>query len=484
MRAAAVLCMAALSAAAAEPIRLHPKNPHYFEFRGKAVALITSAEHYGAVLNGAFDYRKYLDALAADGLNYTRIFGGSYVEVPGKSFGIKRNTLAPEAGKFVAPWARSAEPGYEGGGNKFDLEQWNAAYFTRYRDFLAEAGKRGIVVEITLFTSTYQEAQWKLSPFHPANHSGAGEAIDWKKLHTLENGRILGQQERYVRKLVREANGFDNVFFEIQNEPWADRTTLAGVVNPYLREPARDRYPNAIELGDKLSEAWHARVAEWIASEEAGLANKHLIAQNVANFGLPVRDVAPGVSIVNFHYAYPFAVEANYGLKKVIGYDETGFIPANDEAYRRQAWNFVFAGGGLFNNLDYSFSVGREDGTDVEANGPGSGSPALRKQYGILSRFVHSLKLAELARDTRTVVHASGVYARVLSAPREYAMYLDGDGPSEIAMELRAGTYLGEWLDPRTGNATPVTAFRHSGGQKALRTPEFRNGLALRLTAR
>src|ERR1700753_1330314 len=73
------------------PIRLHPANPHYFLFRGKAVALITSGEHYGSVLNPDFDYHRYLAALEADGLNYTRLFGGSYVEVPAKSFGILRN---------------------------------------------------------------------------------------------------------------------------------------------------------------------------------------------------------------------------------------------------------------------------------------------------------------------------------------------------------------------------------------------------------
>lgn len=99
------------------PIRLHPQNPHYFLYRGKAVALISSAEHYGAVINGEFDYRKYLAALDAAGMNYTRIFGGSYAEMPGKSFGIRRNDLAPEPGKFVAPWARSSEPGYAGGGS-------------------------------------------------------------------------------------------------------------------------------------------------------------------------------------------------------------------------------------------------------------------------------------------------------------------------------------------------------------------------------
>ena len=83
-------------AAKSQPIRLHPANPHYFLFRGKAVALITSGEHYGAVLNRDFDYRRYLATLEADGLNYTRLFTGSYVEVPAKSFGILHNDLAPD----------------------------------------------------------------------------------------------------------------------------------------------------------------------------------------------------------------------------------------------------------------------------------------------------------------------------------------------------------------------------------------------------
>src|SRR5262245_51857411 len=37
--------------AADEPLALHPDNPHYFLFRGKPTILVTSAEHYGAVLN-------------------------------------------------------------------------------------------------------------------------------------------------------------------------------------------------------------------------------------------------------------------------------------------------------------------------------------------------------------------------------------------------------------------------------------------------
>jgi hypothetical protein len=73
------------------PIGLHPDNPHYFLWRGKPTILITSGEHYGAVMNLDFDYRKYLDTLAADGMNYTRVFSGAYVEPQG-AFNIARNT--------------------------------------------------------------------------------------------------------------------------------------------------------------------------------------------------------------------------------------------------------------------------------------------------------------------------------------------------------------------------------------------------------
>src|SRR6185369_3001313 len=81
------------TALAAEPLSLHPDNPHYFLFRDKPTILITSAEHYGAVLNPDFDYIKYLDELAAHGLNNTRTFTGVYCE-DARSFGITRNVLA------------------------------------------------------------------------------------------------------------------------------------------------------------------------------------------------------------------------------------------------------------------------------------------------------------------------------------------------------------------------------------------------------
>ncbi len=482
-----LLVMAALVTSAvgqnSEPIGLHPENPHYFLYQGKAVALITSGEHYGAVLNGDFDYHKYLATLTADGMNYTRLFGGSYVELPGKSFTIQRNDLAPAAGRFIAPWKRSDQPGYAGGGNKFDLNEWNPEYFTRLRDFLGEAERHAIVVEITLFSSQYGEMQWNLSPFLRANNLDQTDAIDWKKLNTLENGNILGYQEKYARALVREANRFGNVIFEICNEPWSDRSALADVVNPYLFT-GRDQYPNSVDLPDEATMAWQARVGEWIRSEEAVLPHRHLIAQDCCNFRYPLREVPAGVSVVNFHYAYAEAASLNYGLGKALSYDETGFLGRDDAAYARQAWNFMLSGGGVFDSLDYSFSVGHEDGSDNDPNGPGGGSRGLRLRLKILSEFLRALPLVEMKPDFDGVTHAGGIYAHALSSTKEWAIYLDGKGPTEISLRLPAGEYSMTWVNVVTGEASAAEKFHHAGGVSVVKTPEFREGIALRVIRR
>src|SRR5256885_15765451 len=170
-----LMLLPAISQAEGAPLALHPKNPHYFLFRGKPTALITSGEHYGAVLNLDFDYAKYLDTLAKDGLNLMRTFSGAYVE-PHGAFNIASNTLAPGAGRFICPWARSDTPGYANGGNKFDLTKWDENYFKRLKDFVAQASKLGIVVEMNLFCPMYDESQWRLSPQNAINNAnGIGE---------------------------------------------------------------------------------------------------------------------------------------------------------------------------------------------------------------------------------------------------------------------------------------------------------------------
>src|SRR3954466_9150277 len=96
-----VLLLLAAYTATAQPIRPHPENPRYFLFRGRPTVLVTSGEHYGAVLNRDFDYVRYLDALKAHGFNQTRTFSGVFPELPG-SFSIPANTMNPARGRYLA----------------------------------------------------------------------------------------------------------------------------------------------------------------------------------------------------------------------------------------------------------------------------------------------------------------------------------------------------------------------------------------------
>ena len=455
-----VLLAIAPGTVSAEPLALHPDNPHYFLYRGKPAVLVTSGEHYGAVLNRAFDYKKYLATLAADGMNLTRTFPGAYVE-PAGAFKIERNTLAPAAGKLICPWARSKTPGYKNGGNRFDLNRWDDAFFRRLKDFMAQADKHGIVVELNLFTPMYEDAQWNYSPMKGSNNvNGIGKVGKHAVYTTDKEPALFAVQEAMTRKIVTELNGFDNLYYEICNEPY-----FGGVTR-----------------------TWHDRITDVIVATEKSLPKKHLISWNVANDYAKVKDPHPAISIINFHYARPAAVTDNLGLKKVLGLNETGFKGTSDDTYRMQAWEFLLAGGGLYNNLDYSFCVGHEDGTfAVKDPTPGGGGPKLRKQLRHLAEFLGRFDFVRM-KPMPTAVKGGvpkQVGFHVLAEPgKQYAIYLRSVKNVALQMDLREGKYEGEWLDAVTGKQIPVPVFNHRGEVALLRAPDLAQDGALRLTAK
>jgi hypothetical protein len=456
-----VACLAALavgqSGTATVPIALHPDNPHYFVWRGKPAILITSGEHYGALMNLDFDYRKYLDTLAADGMMLTRVFSGSYVEPEG-AFNIARNTLAPAAGRFIAPWRRGDQPGYANGGNKFDLRQWDDAYFARLKDFARYASQKGLVIEFTLFCPMYEDRQWNLSPMNVRNNvNGIGDANRLEVFTLDKHGDLLEVQEKMTRKLVTELNSFDNVIFEIMNEPYAM----------------------------KVPTAWQHHIADLIVETERGLPNRHLISQNIANKTATIEAPHSAVSVFNFHYASPpDAVAANYRLGKVIGDNETGFRGIADSPYRIEAWEFVIAGGGLFNHLDYSFTTGHEDGTFVyPATQPGGGNAGFRRQLKILRDFISRFDFVRMQPDDAVVVSGAppGGTVRALVQPdRAMAIYVRGAGATAVGVELPAGKWAAEWIDTKTG-APARTAIVAGGGVRQIEAPAYDTDIALRL---
>jgi hypothetical protein len=349
--------------------------------------------------------------------------------------------LQPALEGSICPWARSDTPGYPNGGNKFDLSKWDEAYFKRLKDFMEQAGKRGIVVELNLFTPFYEENIWALSPQKASNNiNGVGD-VARTNVYTLDrNGGLLAVHDAMVRKLVNELKDFDNLYYEICNEPYFGGVTMD----------------------------WQRHVADTIVETEKPFPHHHLISQNIANGQSKIENPHPAVSIFNFHYATPpETVGLNYGLGKVIGDNETGFRGTNDSQYRMEAWDFVVAGGGLFNNLDYSFTAGHEDGTFVyPKTQPGGGSTALRRQYAYLKQLIQQFDFVHMqpARDLVKVELPHGASARALiRTGKDYLVYIRtglGDwkdsknktkfGPGELAfqLELPAGKFVAEVIAP------------------------------------
>lgn len=451
-----ILALAAMlpSQETAGPIRLHPENPHYFLFRGRPAFLITSGEHYGAVLNLDFDHAPYLDELGRRRLNLTRTFSGTYREVPG-SFHIRDNTLAPRPGRYRAPWAREGE--------KYDLDRFDPAYFERLRAFVAAAGERGIVVEFVLFCPFYEPVLWDVNPMNMKNNVNGVGGCPREEVYTLKHPELLKRQLAFVDRVVRELNGFDNLYFEICNEPYFGGVTLD----------------------------WQARVAEAIVDAEKDLPNKHLIAQNIANDKAKVEGPNPAVSIFNFHYATPpVTVGMNYDLNKPIADDETGFRGTGDRAYRTEAWEFLLAGGSVFSNLDYSFTPDHEDGSaKVEDPTPGGGGPALRAQLAFLRSWLERfdyLRMRPLADDSVAVAAGEVGDARpwCLAEPgKQYAVYLRGGRGVQLDLKLPDGTYAYGFVDPRDGRSLGGGSLVVRSAACRLDVPEFAEDVALAIRA-
>lgn len=443
--------------AARRPLALHPENPHYLLFRGNPAVLIGSGEHYGSVLNLDFDYVRYLDSVAAKGLNQTLAFSGVYCEPQG-AFNIASNTLAPSPGRFITPWARSGQPGYVNGGNLFDLQKWDAAYFARLKDFVAQASKRGVVVELALFCPFYEDVMWRLSPMNAANNVNGIGKVARTDVYTLDrSGELLAVQEALVRKIVAELSGFDNLYYEVCNEPYFGGVTMA----------------------------WQQRMIDTIVAAEAGLPNRHLISLNIANGAQRVEQPPAAVSIFNFHYASPpDAVGMNAHLNRVIGENETGFKGTGDTHYRMEGWEFILAGGAIFSHLDYSFAAGHEDGRfPYPPSQPGGGGEAFRTQMEVLKEFIGSFDFVRMKPDN-SIVRGTPPQARakaLAEAGRQYALYLFGGKQGALTLALPAGQYVAQWVNTLTGAIDKEQALAHRGGDCELVPPSYEHDVALRL---
>jgi hypothetical protein len=462
-----------LSCTTNKPIGKHPDNPHYFIYKGKPLVLITADQHYGAVINLDFNYLPFLDRLQEYGMNLTRIYPGGYIEM--KDQYTKGNPLGPAPDRYILPWKKSAEEGANPnlGKYKYDLDQWDNEYFKRLKDFVYQASLRNIIVEIAFFNGMYDD-RWMAQPlFHTNNVQGIG-AGDFKLFTTMTDPKLAAYQIEYVIKIAAELYRFDNVIYDICDEPemqhresrdWNSALLDALIsVDNYRHmygETANSASPDF--TGDNRT-SWIP--TEYISPMENTLDNDYV-------------DNKPIVDVETAYYSYW------YGTNPV-------------EESRVESWYGMLGGLAGFIQLDSDFS------TDNPSARGTSTQDTILPQKRVLMNFMNSLDFCRMEKFTGFSVSDSLVLARgIAETGQQYALYLfhgtrkweewpQGATASRfnvdmdwfrdtISIDVPSGKYRVEWINPASGENIETAVHEWEGGCIVLQTPRYFADIALRM---
>ena len=491
-------------------LRLHPANPKLFDYHGRPLVLLTATEHYGAVMNRPFQFERYLADMAARGLTLTRLFG-LFREL--QSSINPYSTCKPETPDYLAPFRRTGPGRALDLEPKYDLDQPNPEYYERLHQFLSLAQDSGVIVELVLLSNTYAPTIWELNPLNSRNNINGLEDIPWPDYLSRRHPALFARQVAHVRRLVAETNRYDNLIYEICNEP--------GGAAPVPGSPT------VAEVND-----WLAALIAVVRETEAALPNQHLIAGQEAFTYEPWHQPSDltfaglDYDIVNLHplpntsYAgrsYDLggfmskqlklrAVRdcgyALYAAPKPLNQDEDNVASQYKDfdgwtIHRKRAWTVLLTGG-HYDYIDFSIINGAETGT-------ASSQAAVRSWFQHLAGFIHSFDLAR-AHPLPGLVSAAPPHALdvAFGVPGEdLAVYLaderelatardlpDGDlldrGAGQpisgaLTLTLPPGDYALSVFDPQTGQAAAAAPVTSTGAPLTLPVGPFTHDTVLRL---
>lgn len=484
--------------AAASPIAIHPENPKYFLFRGKPLVLIAASEHYGSVVNRRFDFERYLAEAADKKQTVTRTFL-LYREL--QSARNPCSPVKPESPDFISPWPRTGPGEALDGELKYDLDQWNPEYFTRLHRFLSLASKLNIVVELTVFSNTYADNVWALNPLRDKNNLQEIGSVEWPEYISLRDKKLIERQMAYARKIIQETSAYDNIYYEICNEPGG------GVANHVT--PAE-------------VDAWQQTAADTLRDELRKLNRKHLLmGQNAfsyapefrqdfdASFSGTMLDAVnihplPGLELKGRTYdlgqfmskqlhleAFRDFFLAAYRERKpcISDEDNAASMYLDDTGWtidRKRAWTAVLSGA-HYDFIDFSIKAEVEAGTEESRR-------KIRSWMRNLSAFIHSFDFIH-AQPTPGWITAQPAHlvAVALAKPGDdYVAYLadaremtdSTAGQSlggEVSFRVPAGDYRVCLYSPATGGYSPCLPVR-GGHPITFELAPFVEDVAIRVT--
>lgn len=442
-----------MTAAAAQPalgpLRVCADNPRYFaDPTGRPVYLTGSHTWSNFKDMGPadppppFDYHRYLDLLEQYHHNFIRLWTWELTQYSYKGY----NTPLTYATPF--PWQRTGPGRALDGKPKFDLHQFNEAYFQRLRERVQLAGQRGFYVSIMLFEGHGLHASdapwcWDGHPMNLHNNingingdpNGDGRGIE---THTLQIPALTAIQEAYVRKVIETVNDLDNVLYEIANESGAYSTPWQFHMIRFIKDTERQmpkQHPVGMTFQYHRTEQWRGK--------------------NATLFASPADWVSP-----NPEGGYTDNPPAADGAKVIISdTDHLWGIGGNPQ------WVWKSFCRGLNPIFMDPFSPPIDHGASFPTGLDPQWEP-VRRSLGDTRRFAERMDLRYAVPHNEL---ASSSYC--LAQPgREYLIYLPEGGEVTVNLQGAEGVLSGEWFNPDTGQ-TVAPLQVEGGAQRTLKAP-------------
>ncbi|HEO71346.1 MAG TPA: hypothetical protein ENN80_08785 [Candidatus Hydrogenedentes bacterium] len=224
-------------------IRVSTQNPYYWEYKGEPILLLG-----GSVEDNLFqipNLEVHLDLLQACRGNYVR------------------NTMSSRDEGNLWPFAKTGE--------RYDLDQWNEAYWERFERFLAMTAERDVIVQIEVWaTFDFYRDIWARNPFNPGcnvqytpEESGLPLEVNSHPTRcenpffftvpaAQDNPLVLRYQQRFVDKLLEHALPFGHVLYCMDNE-----TSVTPAWGAYWAQYIRAKATEA-GLSVETTEMWDA----------------------------------------------------------------------------------------------------------------------------------------------------------------------------------------------------------------------------------
>lgn len=493
------------------PIRIHPHNSKIFEFRGQPLVLLTATEHYGAVMNRPFNIERYLADTADKKITLTRLFMLFREQQTSIN---PYSTCKPETPDYVAPFVRTGPGRAVDMELKYDLDQPNPEFFDRLHRFLSLASDYGIIVEVVLLSNAYAEHVWSLNPLHPKNNINALPEIPWYDTMSRRHSALFERQAAHVRKIVAETNKYDNIIYEICNEPGgnfnAESPTCADVdewleaLIGVVRDTEKDSPNQHLVVGQQAFAytPWEQPMQKTFQDMPYDVVNCH---------PLPNTTYGGKAYALGMFMSKQLALRdlrdfglATYAEPKPLNQDEDNIASQYKDfdgwtIHRKRAWVTLLTGG-HYDYIDFSIMPYLETGTPAS-------QAHIRAWMRHLSTFVRSLDLvnARPLPDFVTQYPEFTLPAAFGVAGHDYAIYLpdereltaardladtslvsaDVGSPIDgiIVVNLPPGDYQVSCYDPQTGVYSP--SVRLAGVPDAtIHLPEFRHDMAIRIRHR